>query len=171
MSGAVINEANPERLRSATLENNMNRNRENVDSKEPKLDRRSVLGLAGAAISASAASIAGSASAATQRSDIVMLDAVALSSAIHTRQFSCVEVMTAYLDHIERLNPKVNAIVALEDRGGLISQATERDATRPGGLYGAAARVPACGERPSACEGHSVHTGISDPERFHPIGR
>jgi hypothetical protein len=128
MSGAVINEADPERLRSATLENNMNRNRENVDSKEPKLDRRSVLGLAGAAISASAASIAGSASAATQRSDIVMLDAVALSSAIHTRQFSCVEVMTAYLDHIERLNPKVNAIVALEDRGRLISLATERDA-------------------------------------------
>jgi amidase len=110
------------------LENNMNRNGENVDSKEPKLDRRSVLGLAGAAITASAASIAGSASAATQRSDIVMLDAVALSSAIHTRQLSCVEAMTAYLDHIERLNPKENAIVALEDRGKLISQATERDA-------------------------------------------
>src|SRR5580704_7788479 len=83
MSGAVINEADPERLRSATLENNMNR--ENVDSTEPKLDRRSVLGLAGAAVGASAASIAPSASAATQRSDIVMLDAVALSSAIHTR--------------------------------------------------------------------------------------
>jgi amidase len=101
---------------------------ENIDSKEPKLDRRSILGLAGAAISASAASIAGPASAATPRSDIVMLDAVALSSAIHTRQLSCVEVMTAYLDHIERLNPKVNAIVALEDRVRLISQATERDA-------------------------------------------
>ena len=129
MSGAVINEANPERLRSATLGNdNMNRNRENVDSKESKLDRRSVLGLAGAAIGASASSIARSATAATQRSDVVMLDAVALSSAIHTRQVSCVEVMTAYLDHIERLNPKVNAIVALEDRGRLISQATERDA-------------------------------------------
>jgi hypothetical protein len=129
MSGAVINEANPERLRSATLgNNNMNRNRENVDSKESKLDRRSVLGLAGAAIGASTSSVARSATAATERSDVVMLDAVALSSAIHTRQVSCVEVMTAYLDHIERLNPKVNAIVALEDRGRLISQATERDA-------------------------------------------
>jgi amidase len=129
MSGAVINEANPERLRSATLgNNNMNRNRENVDSKESKLDRRSVLGLAGAAIGASTSSVARSATAATQRSDVVMLDAVALSSAIHTRQVSCVEVMTAYLDHIERLNPKVNAIVALEDRGRLMSQATERDA-------------------------------------------
>ena len=61
-------------------------------------------------------------------SDIVMLDAVALSSAIHTRRLSCVEVMSAYLDHIERLNPKVNAIVALEDRGRLILHARERDA-------------------------------------------
>ena len=107
-----VSTPDPERLRSATLENNMNR--ENVDSTEPKLDRRSVLSLAGAAVGASAASIAGSASAATQHSDVVMLDAGALSNAIHTRQLSCVEVMTAYLDHIERLNPKVNAIVALE---------------------------------------------------------
>ena len=60
--------------------------------------------------------------------DIVMLDAVDLSSAIHARRLSCVEVMTAYLDHIERLNPKVNAIVALEDRTSLIAQARERDA-------------------------------------------
>jgi amidase len=36
--------------------------------------------------------------------------------------------MTAYLDHIDRLNPKVNAIVALEDRAKLLAQATERDA-------------------------------------------
>jgi hypothetical protein len=162
-----------ERLRSAMLENNMNRNsEENIDSKEPKLDRRSILGLAGAAIGASAASIAGSASVATQHPDIVMLDAVALSSAIHTRQLSCVEVMTAYLDHIERLNPKVNAIVALEDRGKLTARATECDAQlAPGGIHGAVARVPARGERPSVREGHSVHTGISDPERFHSIGR
>jgi amidase len=101
----------------------MNGNGENVDT-----DRRSVLSLAGAAVGVSEASVAGSASAQTLRSDIVMLDAVALSHAIHTRRVSCVEVMTAYLDHIERLNPKVNAIVALEDRDGLIAQATERDA-------------------------------------------
>ena len=36
--------------------------------------------------------------------------------------------MTAYFDHIDRLNPKVNAIVALQDRAGLLTQATERDA-------------------------------------------
>jgi hypothetical protein len=62
MSGAVINDAGPERLRSFMLENNMKRNREeNIDSKEPELDRRSILGLGGATIGASPASIAGSA--------------------------------------------------------------------------------------------------------------
>jgi amidase len=93
------------------------------------LDRRSVLGLAtGVAIGAAASSVPQPAVASVLRSDIVMMDAVALSSAIHTRQMSCVEVMTAYLDHIDRLNPKVNAIVALEDRAKLLAQATERDA-------------------------------------------
>src|SRR6202035_2104845 len=61
------------------------------------------------------------------RSDIVMLEAVALAGAIRSRQVSCVEVMTAYLDHIDELNPKVNAIVALQDREALLVQARERD--------------------------------------------
>ncbi len=61
------------------------------------------------------------------RSDIVMLDAVALAGAIRSRRVSCVEVMTAYLDHIDELNPKVNAIVALQDREQLLVQADERD--------------------------------------------
>src|SRR5262249_58448491 len=34
----------------------------------------------------------------------------------------------AYLDHVERVNPKVNAIVALQDRAGLLAQSRERDA-------------------------------------------
>jgi amidase len=67
-------------------------------------------------------------SAAGRASDIVMLDGVALAGAICSRQVSCVEVMTAYLDHIERLNPRVNAIVALQDRADLLAQARERDA-------------------------------------------
>jgi amidase len=65
--------------------------------------------------------------AAASPSDIVMMDAVGLAAAIRTRRVSCVEVMTAYLDHIERLNPRVNAIVALQDRAGLLAQARERD--------------------------------------------
>src|ERR1700733_13212082 len=161
-----------ERLRSAMLENNMNRNREeNIDSKEPKLDRRSILGLAGAAIGASAASVAGSASAATQHPDIVMLDAIALSSAIHTRQLSCVEVMTAYLDHIERLNPKVNALVALEDRGRLTARATECDVQLARGeSMGPVHGGPAPGESPQFGEGLSAHQGTSDLKRFRPAG-
>jgi amidase len=45
-------------------------------------------------------------------SDIVMMDALALSRAIKSKQVSCVEVMNAYLDHIDALNSKVNAIVS-----------------------------------------------------------
>jgi amidase len=56
-----------------------------------------------------------------------MMNASSLAIAIHGRDVSCVEVMTAYLDHIERLNGKVNAIVALQERGDLIAQARERD--------------------------------------------
>ena len=59
---------------------------------------------------------------------IVSLKATALSKAIHSREVSCVEVMNAYLDHIDRINPQVNAIVALQDRGSLLAQAGERDA-------------------------------------------
>jgi len=62
------------------------------------------------------------------RSDIVNLDAVALAGAIRSRRVSCVEVMTAYLDHIDEFNPRVNAIVALQDREALLVQARERDA-------------------------------------------
>jgi amidase len=65
--------------------------------------------------------------AAARTSDIVMMDGVALARAIRSRQISCVDVMTAYLDHIERLNPQVNAIVALQDRADLLAQAHERD--------------------------------------------
>jgi amidase len=59
--------------------------------------------------------------------DIVSMAAHQLSAAIHARTVSCVEVMTAYLDHIERLNPRVNAIVSLEPRERLLGQAAERD--------------------------------------------
>src|SRR5436853_1666456 len=56
------------------------------------------------------------------------MDARALATAIRARQVSCVEVMSAYLDHIERVNPLVNAIVALRDRDDLLAQAKQKDA-------------------------------------------
>src|SRR3954464_3191194 len=61
-------------------------------------------------------------------SDIVMMDALALSRAIHGKQVSCAEVMIAYLDHIAALNPTVNAIVSLQERSDLLQQAGSRDA-------------------------------------------
>src|SRR6185369_3988628 len=91
------------------------------------ISRRSALELAGGAAIAAAAAKDGSAMAAaqTKTSDLVMMNALELSAAIRAKRVSCVEVMTAYLDHIARLNPKVNAIVALQDRAGLIAQARE----------------------------------------------
>jgi amidase len=95
---------------------------------KPDLDRRAVLALAtGVVASAAAPSYVQAASAAVRPSSIVMLDAATLTDAIRARQVSCVEVMTAYLDHIERLNPRVNAIVAMQDRASLLAQAEEHD--------------------------------------------
>ena len=61
-------------------------------------------------------------------SDILEMSAVALSAAIHGKAVSCVEVMRAALARIDRLNPAVNAIVALQDPGQLLAEAAERDA-------------------------------------------
>ncbi len=103
-----------------------------TDSDDPNLERRSLLGLAtgvaaGAALGPAAPSFARNASATARPTGIVMLDAVTLADAIRSRQVSCVEVMSAYLDHIEKLNPRVNAIVALQDRAQLLAQSVERD--------------------------------------------
>jgi amidase len=68
-------------------------------------------------------------------SDIVMMDGTALSRAIHAKRLSCVEAMTAYLAHIERLNGRVNALVALQDPDQLLKQAKERDAQLARGEY------------------------------------
>lgn len=61
-------------------------------------------------------------------SDIVMMGAPELSAHIASRKLSCAEVMTAFLDQMDRFNPQVNAIVALQERSGLLAQARERDA-------------------------------------------
>jgi amidase len=95
---------------------------------EPDLDR-GVLGLAPRErLATPAHSVPQQASATIPPSDIVAMDGVSLASIIRSRKASCAEVIMAYLDHIERLNPKVNAIVALQDRSGLLTQAHERDA-------------------------------------------
>src|SRR5713226_5769824 len=67
--------------------------------------------------------------------EIARLDASALAGAIKSRRVACVEVMRAYLEHIERINPKVNAIVSMRDRDELIAEAEERDAEIARGEY------------------------------------
>ncbi len=97
------------------------------NSKEGSLSRRAALGLAAGATLSAAVPGPPRAARPAPLNGIVSLDACALSGAIHGRKLSCVEVMTAYLDHIAAVNPKVNAIVALQDRDALLAQARERD--------------------------------------------
>ncbi|HEU5265122.1 MAG TPA: amidase [Jatrophihabitans sp.] len=67
--------------------------------------------------------------------DIVHWDAAELSVAIRTRVVTCVQVMTAYLNHIDKINPKVNAIVSLRPRADLLAQAAEKDSQLAAGNY------------------------------------
>jgi amidase len=100
----------------------------NGNSNQTAMSRRTVLGLAAGATAGVATHAASREGNAEHRvNELVLMDATALSAAIHSRRASCVEVMDAYLDHIEKINPQVNAIVALKDREGLIAQARERD--------------------------------------------
>ena len=79
--------------------------------------RRSLLTIAAGGLSGAA--FGGPALSAPRATEITELGGVRLAAAIRARKISCVEAMTAHLDQIERLNPAVNAIVALHDRGDL----------------------------------------------------
>ncbi len=59
---------------------------------------------------------------------ITVLDAEALSQAIHARKVACREVMTSYLQRIHALNPRFNAIVNLAPDDVLLRQADVCDA-------------------------------------------
>ncbi len=67
--------------------------------------------------------------------DIVLADAAMLSAWIKARKVSCREVMGAFLGQIERLNPKVNAIISLQEQESLLRQADERDSQLRRGRY------------------------------------
>ena len=41
--------------------------------------------------------------------DVVLTDALTLGAAIRGKRISCVELMGAFLDHIDRFNPRINA--------------------------------------------------------------
>jgi amidase len=59
--------------------------------------------------------------------DITDFNASELSERIHQRQISCTEVMQAYLQRIEKLNPLYNAIVNLAPADQLMTQARQCD--------------------------------------------
>ena len=54
---------------------------------------------------------------------------------IRAREVSCVEVMSAYLEHIHKYNPVYNAIISLADEGGLLAQACDADKALSKGEY------------------------------------
>ena len=66
---------------------------------------------------------------------LLAMDAMTLARAIKTKQVSCRTVMEGFLTHIDRINPKVNAIVSLQDRDTLLKQADQRDAQLACGEY------------------------------------
>ena len=65
--------------------------------------------------------------AGSEASDVTAMDGVALGEAIRSRRVSCLEAMNAFLDGIERLNGRVNAVVSLRDRGACLADARARD--------------------------------------------
>ncbi len=61
--------------------------------------------------------------------------ALELSRAIRAREVSCAEAMAAFLDRIERLNPVVNAIVAMKPREAVMAEAATADAELAAGRW------------------------------------
>ena len=58
---------------------------------------------------------------------ITAWDAVELSENIHKKKVSCREVMEAYLKHIDKVNPTLNAIVSRKDKDTVFAEADEKD--------------------------------------------
>ena len=59
--------------------------------------------------------------------EITGLTAAELSKAIHNRSVSCVEVMNAFLERINTLNPDLNALVSLIPQEACLAMALESD--------------------------------------------
>lgn len=106
----------------------------------PRLSRRSALALAAASAAVMAEARAG---APPPSGPLTAMPAHALAAMVAARKVSAVEVVGAYLDRIVRLNPAVNAVIALQDRAGLLKQAAVADAAvLSGGPLGALHGLP-----------------------------
>jgi amidase len=60
-------------------------------------------------------------------SDLTSLDAIGLFRALAVRDLSCVDVMTAYLDRIDAINPAINAVISMRPRDELLAEARAAD--------------------------------------------
>ena len=67
--------------------------------------------------------------------DITGLSALELSMGIKTKQFSCYEVMQAYLNRIKKYNPTYNAIISMASNEILFNHAKEADKALSKGEY------------------------------------
>jgi amidase len=117
---------------------NKNRFNEMETSGLPRRDFLEKAGLVTGAIAAGPVLDSVAAAAAmptTQVPELLSMDAVNLARTIKAKQISCRTVMDAFLNHIDRINPKLNAIVSLQDRETLFKQADERDAQLARGEY------------------------------------
>ncbi|MFM7272981.1 MAG: amidase, partial [Gammaproteobacteria bacterium] len=93
------------------------------------LDRREFLRAAGGLGAALGLGSVARVEASTRAGDEIMgMDALSLSAAIHARRVSCEEVMRACLGRIARLNPRFNAIVSLRPEDELLVEARACDA-------------------------------------------
>jgi amidase len=72
----------------------------------------------------------------SQDDDVCYLDAIELTARIRKKQISAREVMAAHLAQIERLNPKVNAIITLVAERAMADAARADEATARGGPLG-----------------------------------
>ncbi len=69
--------------------------------------------------------------------DPTQLDAISLARALRDRQLSVRQVMAAFLDRIDTVNPAINAIVSLRPRVELLAEAEALDRSEPSGeLWG-----------------------------------
>lgn len=69
--------------------------------------------------------------------DLTDLSALEISDQLHRKQITSVQVVTAFLDRIDRINPTINAIVSMRPRADILAAAQTCDDTpRLGWLHG-----------------------------------
>jgi amidase len=85
--------------------------------------------------------LAGQAIAEDDGTTLTHISASKLAARIVKREVTCVEVMSAYIDRINEVNPKINAIVQMRAAGDLLDDARRADrdlmnGRKPGPLHG-----------------------------------